>query len=327
MPNSIFFSITFITFFSNFPVRSAISDPEPANIRPFKPTQSPAPPETIPAFPEQSDLTSCPLDLPDDLFRSVSSACGITRSDRKLSETRCCPVLAAWLYAAYSQIALERASRFGKLSPTETYDLPLLPDDSETCVDTLQQELVRKGIQIIGPNETCDAVYCFCGIRLHPLSCPEAFSVSQKGKIVGNGNVRRLENDCLVKTNNGFPGLAGCSKCLNSLYQLNQQKIGNSSRSDDRTTKMHNRDCELMGLTWLLAKNRTAYIHTVTAVLRALMMSKDGSDPQSCTLGSDGMPFAVDSNEINSQSASNTLQPTLWLSFLCIPLFVSFIRF
>lgn len=90
--------------------------------------------------------------------------------------------------------------------------------------------------------------------------------------------------------------------------QLNKKKALNSSKSEDRTTKMHNKDCQLMGLTWLLAKNRTAYMHTVSAVLRALMMSTDGSTPRSCTLSSDGMPLAVDSSEIPDHSSS-TIPP------------------
>lgn len=92
------------------------------------------------------------------------------------------------------------------------------------------------------------------------------------------------------------------------LLQLNK-KTSNSSKAEDRTTKIHNKDCELMGLTWLLSKNRTAYMHTVSAVLRALLLNTDhGSDPQSCTLNSDGMPLAVDSSEISGHSSSTNLQ-------------------
>lgn len=79
---------------------------------------------------------------------------------------------------------------------------------------------------------------------------------------------------------------------------------------------MRKKDCELMGLTWLLAKNRTAYIRTVSAVLRAIMMSKDGSNPSSCTLNSDGMPLAVDSSEIYGQSSSVTLNQSQHRSVL-----------
>lgn len=102
--------------------------------------------------------------------------------------------------------------------------------------------------------------------------------------------------------------------------QLNKKKTSNSSKPEDRTTKMHNKDCQLMGLTWLLAKNRTAYIHTVSAVLRAIMMSNDGSHPQSCALNSDGMPLAVDSSEISGHSSSNNLRAPINLCplLLCL---------
>lgn len=81
---------------------------------------------------------------------------------------------------------------------------------------------------------------------------------------------------------------------------------------------MHNKECQLMGLTWLLAKNRTAYIHTVTAVIRAVMMSTTGSDPRSCTLNSDGMPLAVDSSEFSSNSSSNNLRAPIYLCMLLL---------
>lgn len=85
-------------------------------------------------------------------------------------------------------------------------------------MDGVEKALRNKGIELVKPNETCDVVYCYCGIRLHPLSCPEAFSVSKEGKLVGDHSVKRLERDCLSTGGNGFSGLAGCSKCLKSLY-------------------------------------------------------------------------------------------------------------
>lgn len=91
-------------------------------------------------------------------------------------------------------------------------------------------------------------------------------------------------------------------------FQLNKNTSDSSKLEEDRTAKMHNKDCQLMGLTWLLAKNRAAYIHTVSAVLRALLMTEESSsDPQSCTLNSDGMPLAVDSSEISDSSSLRAL--------------------
>ena len=102
--------------------------------------------------------------------------------------------------------------------------------------------------------------------------------------------------------------------------QLDKKNTSNSSKSEERSTKIHNKDCQLMGLTWLLAKNQTAYIHTVSEVLRALMLSADGTDPQSCTLNSDGMPLAVDSSEISDHSSTNTFQAPIFLCLLLLTL-------
>ncbi|XP_073147245.1 uncharacterized GPI-anchored protein At4g28100 [Henckelia pumila] len=278
---------------SSLPV---LPNPDPAT-QTLLPVSS-SPPATIPAFPEQSDAAGCPLDLPEALFHDIKSACGSKSRSGQLHRTRCCPVLAAWLYSAYSRTAL---SSLAKAKPPQSaaYEMPVLPDDSETCVDSLEKALGNRGMELGRPNETCDVVYCYCGIRLHPFSCPEAFSVDWRGKVVGGDNVKTLERDCV---NNG------CSKCLNTLYSLNGEKAKGTDETE-RTNKIHSRDCELMGLTWLLHKDRSAYIHTVSAVLRALMMNTDNAvDPTFCSLNSDDLPLAVDSSEINdSQSASNKL--------------------
>lgn len=94
--------------------------------------------------------------------------------------------------------------------------MPVLPDDSETCVDTLEKAMGNRGIELRRPNETCDVVYCYCGIRLHPFTCPEAFTVNARGKLVGGKAVKKLERDCF---NGGYAGggLGGCSKCLSTL--------------------------------------------------------------------------------------------------------------
>ncbi|KAK7398814.1 hypothetical protein VNO78_09987 [Psophocarpus tetragonolobus] len=279
---------------------------------------------TIPAFPEEADVAGCPLNLnlSDEHYEGIKEACGfrskkeldLDGADREVHRSRCCPVLAAWLYSAYSATALGVHSH----ATSYAYDMPLLPDDSETCVTDLVKAFQLKGIQLLQPNETCDLVYCYCGIRLHPFTCPESFSVTPTGTLLLDQTVKTLERDCFPTTThvNQLPALPGCSNCLHTLYSLRKKSSSNSSKSEDRTTKIHNKDCELMGLTWLLAKNRTAYIHTVSGVLRALMLSTEGSDPQSCTLNSDGMPLAVDSSEMSDQSSSTNLQAPIFLSLL-----------
>ncbi|KAF7819956.1 putative GPI-anchored protein [Senna tora] len=313
----------------------ALPDPDAAALQSLQPLfPNPSPSATIPAFPEQSAAAACPLDLSDDFFHAVNTACAATKkhspSDGELHRSRCCPVLAAWLYSAYSATALgnrKPQSPHHQTAPYDNYDMPLLPDDSETCVSDLGKALRGRGMDLFQPNESCDAVYCYCGIRLHPLSCPEVFS-GKNGGIVENEDeeVRMLERNCLSTSSNvdRFPGLGGCSKCLNTLYKLNKKASNSSKSSQDRTTKIHNKDCELMGLTWLLAKNRSAYIHTVSGVLRAFMLTKDGSNPRSCTLNSDGMPLAVDSSEFSDQSPSFRLEPPFFLCFfflLCLLLY------
>lgn len=169
------------------------------------------------------------------------------------------------------------------------YDLPVPPDDSETCVANLERAMEDRGVKLARPNETCDLVYCYCGIRLHPLRCPKKVTES----------VGKLETEC------GGAGIVGCNKCLHTLNQLKENNYGRTNKTEERVKKMQNKDCELMVLTRLLAKNQSAYIHTVTSVLRALMMNTDGNDgPRSCILDSDGLPLAAGSSEINGQSSS-----------------------
>lgn len=212
--------ILFFPCYLCHPDSAATTTLKPVLLTPSKPST------TIPAFPEESDVAGCPLTLSDELFDGIKSACGGAKSggDMELHRSRCCPVLAAWLYSAYSSTALgmlgHRHSNVHGHS-TSVYDMmPLLPDDSETCVNELGKALEVRGIELTKPNDTCDVVYCFCGIRLHHLTCPDAFSVSQNGELVGDAGVRRLEKNCLSSSTdvNGLPGLGGCSKCLNTLY-------------------------------------------------------------------------------------------------------------
>ncbi|KAL0888106.1 hypothetical protein Bca101_012089 [Brassica carinata] len=66
---------------------------------------------------------------------------------------KCCPVLGAWLYSAYSTTALSRSipssavrnatSAVTSAATMPEEDMPLLPDDSETCVDVDGMRLRR----------------------------------------------------------------------------------------------------------------------------------------------------------------------------------------
>ncbi|CAI9771370.1 unnamed protein product [Fraxinus pennsylvanica] len=103
--------------------------------------QVPSPSVTISAFLEQLDIAACPLDLPDQLFHDIKFACGSKiYYPNQLHQTRCCPVFTAWLYSAYSSTALQ-ACLTESPSQIASYDMLVLPNDSGTCVDTLEKAL------------------------------------------------------------------------------------------------------------------------------------------------------------------------------------------
>lgn len=76
---------------------------------------------TVPAFPVQNAPQICKLDLSAELFGGVSEACG-----QNLDRSRCCPVLAAWLFAAHARfVFLETVVSFSELSLRACLSLPL----------------------------------------------------------------------------------------------------------------------------------------------------------------------------------------------------------
>ncbi|WOK97776.1 hypothetical protein Cni_G06484 [Canna indica] len=252
---------------------------------------------TIPAFPEQSDVSAaaCPLDPPADLLPSVSAAC--SSSDVGLpSRSRCCPALNAWILAAYSATALAAHP----LRPAAaSVALPALPDDSESCIGSAERELRHHGAELPRVNATCDVAYCFCGIRLRRFACAEAFVADAKeGRWVPAGDARRrLVKDC------SRPGFAGCTRCLGTLNQLRakeKQRNSNTTRLDNKDSTTHGTECQLMGLTWLLSKNRTLFMPTAASVLRAIMAADQDVNTTSCSLAVDDMPLAVGSDQISS---------------------------
>jgi len=251
---------------------------------------------TVPAIPViEQDKKTCHLDLSDELFGGVKEACGGGRE--VLDRSRCCPVLAAWLYAAHARTALQTAP-----PPVSSADLqPLLPDDSQTCVDSLQSSLKTRGINIPSPNASCDPILCFCGIRLHhiaSLNCPNAFNISTHNNAAAPlAAVRALESNCTS------PSYQGCTNCLKALQKV-KGSPGKDGHYTDRTSRMYNKDCELMGLTWLLAKNKTEYIPTVSAVLRALVYSAHPPNQSQCSPDQENMPLAVDSVQLDHSSSA-----------------------
>ncbi|CAH9071430.1 unnamed protein product [Cuscuta epithymum] len=251
---------------------------------------------TVPASPVQSQSQLCKLDLSEELFSGVKAAC---RED--LDRRRCCPVLSAWFYAAYAHSALRvipapAPSAISSIQPSE-------PLDNQKCADSLQDSLQRRSVYVGRINETCDTVLCFCGIRLHQISsleCPAAFNISAAGEVKPTAAVRDLEHKCRASS------YSGCTQCLGALQKLKgggkngTQKARNGENG--RLSKMLNQDCQLMGLTWLLARNKTAYIPTVSAVLRALMYSGQPLTESKCSPDQENMPLAVDSLQFQNGS-------------------------
>lgn len=94
---------------------------------------------TVPALPvAQAKNGTCHLDLSNELFGGVSAACGGGRGGAaNLDRGRCCPVLAAWLFAAHARSALEVSDPPADVA-SYGEDGPMVPYDNQKCVDALQ---------------------------------------------------------------------------------------------------------------------------------------------------------------------------------------------
>jgi len=98
---------------------------------------------------------------------------------------------------------------------------------------------------------------------------------------------------------------------------------GSKKESDEseRAKKMFDRDCQLMALTWLLGRNKTAYIPTVSAVLRAVMYSAHPHESK-CSPDQDNMPLAVDSLQFETNQGSSTPLRIFWIMLLMVLVFL-----
>ena len=219
--------------------------PDPASLEPsmlFPSTGAsqaqPAAASTIPAFPEQSEAAAtssvCQLTPSPPLLPAVLASCnaGGGGGGALPPRLRCCPALAAWLYAAYAPTALGGGG--GSERPAAAADvadlLPLLPDDAEECAGAAERALRSAGATLpqpqpqpqVGSNgtTTCDVPFCYCGVRLRRPVCP----------VPAGRAARRLERDC------ARPGLAGCSRCLRALNLVSlrnhKSQVQNSVRLD-----------------------------------------------------------------------------------------------
>jgi len=201
-----------------------LPDPAPLDPALVFPSATPVQPAaaiaggTIPAFPEQSDSlagssATCPLAPAPALLPAVRSACDA--DDGKLPpRLRCCPALAAWLFAAYAPAALSQRAPARPTPAAAAVDMPLPPDDSEACAGAADRALRAGGAALPRPpggNGTCDVAFCYCGVRLRRLTCGPAPADGGLWAPADAAAARRLERDCAQA------GTPGCSKCLRAL--------------------------------------------------------------------------------------------------------------
>lgn len=92
----------------------------------------------------------------------------------------------------------------------------------------------------------------------------------------------------------------GCTRCLKALSKEMKSDVAKEIIGKSKEKAM---ECEMIGLMWLLELNKTLYIPTVSAVVRALRFNNISSTYK-CSPDTDNMPLALDYSELMSTSNS-----------------------
>ncbi|KAG2331324.1 hypothetical protein Bca52824_002504 [Brassica carinata] len=139
---------------------------------------------------------------------------------------KCCPVLGAWLYSAYSTTALSRSipssavrnatSAVTSAATMPEEDMPLLPNDSETCVDVDGMRLRRGRKGRLGRGASPSVIHLPMPRRLWKID--KIWSLDRQAswfwKFETTENMVRgtSQDDCavviIVSTNGGFAGIS-----------------------------------------------------------------------------------------------------------------------
>ncbi|GJN22010.1 hypothetical protein PR202_gb09536 [Eleusine coracana subsp. coracana] len=273
---------------------------------------------TIPAFPEQSDTVTsatCPLAPAPSLLPAVRSSCTTANDDALPPRLLCCPALTAWLLASYAPAAL--VQRPAARSASRAVDMPVPPDDAEACAGAADRAL-RAGGAALPPapgggngTATCDVAFCYCGVRLRRMACgppPPAQGGGGAGA-PADDVARRMERDC------ARPGVPGCSKCLSALTTIKPNRGGAGGPAGKKKQAAghpseNDRDCQLMGIMWLLQRNATRYGAMATAVIQALMAVDEASvaaagPSAACSLPVDDMPLPAEYAQLNGAGGAS----------------------